>query len=214
MPRNQPWVQTFPQRLVSSTTCCWACTSGGKPSFRSDSVQTTCANKALDHLLCSVTVRFCHCARPAACLTAFPRCARLSATSCPSHLLGNFWIKPCTWKRTISPQLSTRTSVFATSKFCVRCQPICQDGVSRKTPRLCRAPLCTRSEFGLSYIWSRFSFDWCAFSTSPLDLESCRDLPVTTVSCLASFTAVINVCLAGSPSATCTVLFTPMPPDT
>ena len=38
----------------------------------------------------------CHCAPPAACLAAFPKCSRLSTTSCPSkrafsHLLGNFW---------------------------------------------------------------------------------------------------------------------------
>ena len=171
-------------------TCRCACNAGCKLSFGSDGVQTTFANKALT---ISRFLAFVSLWAPAACLLESPRCARLWTTSCPSRVL--------------SPISCTVSNHLQKMVYRVRLQ------------QQCRTPHCTRSELRLSVDWYRLSIDatqarstpctkWCAVSTSPLDLESYRAFPVTTVSsCLASFTAVNIACIAGSPSVTSTVLF-------
>ena len=49
----QPYVRNIPPTLRVKYTCRWVCTAGNKLGCHSDGVQTTCTNKALDHLMCS-----------------------------------------------------------------------------------------------------------------------------------------------------------------
>ena len=155
-----------------------------KLSFGSDGVQTTCANQALDHFLFSGFQSFC-----ASCL---PAAVSQDVLVCGQHLAHPESFLPSLGKLLVRALhgtelcLSARRSRLRTRVLAVFLSDVNPSSKTVYRVRLeqkCRTPHCTSGELGVSVVWYRFSIDAtqvrskpctnrCAFSTSPLDLES------------------------------------------
>ena len=106
-----------------------------------------------------------------------------------SHLLGNFWFQPCTWNKTSFSARRSHLHTHVLTVFRYGVQTIFQHCVSGGTPASAVRTLhWTRRELGLRAVWydaahvrSKPCTNLCAFSTTPLDLDSYHGVPVTTV---------------------------------
>ena len=193
-------------------TCRCAYTAGSQLSFGPDGVQTTCANTARDHLLFSGVRVIVARQLPA---LASPRWSRVlspfSSETCGSRLTrGTELFLPARRSRLRTPFPGCCLySVNPSSKMVYRVRPQPQ----------CRTPHGTRGELGLSVVSLPFLHRRhpCVQQIMPQvvrALNKAFGLGIITwlarhgrFPCLACFTAAINACIAGSPSAPCTVLF-------